>query len=338
MSQRNTLGRLGALGSTTLGLTVTALVVVTLAACGDQPAGGGKADTGPPTAAAPTGDASAPGTPVPTTDAPASTTPSNASPPTLLGVWVMNRSQGGRIAPGPASFFEIWPNRMRVIDLFNARELIVSYRDIGESKIEITGGLAGVFTEPDGSPGIWGVQHEADGTLTLWQPSRVYGLIRDHVKVREHNKGYAFTEADQKARLAANDRLRAMSVAIFRYGAANEGRLPESLDALVESGLLNGAGDAPLDSPLGRVGDGGGDYWLSPAVKLQGRREPRALLAQVLYPDKEILIYDRTSVLRGKGVHAVFFDGHMELMDDESFARARQHVSHEGVNLQLPKR
>ncbi|MHC5113720.1 MAG: hypothetical protein ACYTGP_04755 [Planctomycetota bacterium] len=333
MGHRNTLGTLGLLGILVAGALV--------AGCDDQPAPPPMQPEQPGTTTPP------PATSPVVTETPAGSDPAatDATPPagqgtgTLLGMWIMNRSQGGAgVAPGPAAIFEIMPTRIRITDRFMARDVIMTYRDIGDSKIEVIGGLDGLFTEPDGSPGIWGYIFEVDGTLTLWQPTRVYGFRRDHPIVRERTGGYAFTEEDQTLRFEANDRLRNLSNAVFRYGARHGGKLPESLDALVESGLVQRSGDTPLASPLGPAGDGGGDYWLSPAIKLRGKEEPRVILAQVEFPEKEIMIYDRTSVLRGKGVHAVFFDGHIELLDDESFLAAQRHAAHAGVDLRIPKR
>jgi len=344
MGHRNTLRRLGLLGILVIGAY--------LAGCDDQTAvtssGSDTTNVPPPTntpsdpvsiAAAPATRADPGSTDAGSTDpAPADPAPVAGATNTLFGVWVMNRSQGGRgVAPGPGSIIEIQPTRVRVNDRFKALEIIMTYKDLGGLKLEFIGGPDGMFTEPDGSPGLWGYKFEVDGALTFWQPTRIYGFKRDHPIVRERTVGYQFTDADQLSRLEANARLRQFSNAVFRYGAANGGKLPASLEVLVDAGLLKRAGDRPLASPLGPVGDGDGDYWLSPALKLRGRdKEPRVLLMQVQYPEREILIYDRSSVLRGKGVHAVFFDGHIELMDDESFLAARQHVAHAGLDLKLP--
>ena len=112
-----------------------------------------------------------------------------------------------------------------------------------------------------------------------------------------------------KAREAAKGaqssaQLRQAFMAAATYAQANDGKMPESADALIEANMMT---EQLLTSPDGPAGDGGADYWF----KFNGQ--------EMQYKSDEIVGYDRAMYANTTNVAVLFGDGHVEIMDTWTF-------------------
>ncbi len=120
--------------------------------------------------------------------------------------------------------------------------------------------------------------------------------------------------------------IRQLLMALHTFAAENNDRLPRDWHQLVDDGYIP---DALLDSPLGPVWDGRGDYWLNTALETFGAIDA---------PDRTILVYDRAMAGQHANVVIGFADGHVETVHwRELEIRADEEVNR-GFDLDMPER
>lgn len=117
--------------------------------------------------------------------------------------------------------------------------------------------------------------------------------------------------------------LRQIGIAIHTHAAEHNDRVPASLDAIVDRGYL----EAKPSSPFGPVFDEVGDYWLN--------SKPRRL-SQVANPARTIAAYDRAMYMATFRAAVLFFDGHVEVLENYQLSELMEEEQHEGVDFQLP--
>ena len=121
----------------------------------------------------------------------------------------------------------------------------------------------------------------------------------------------------------AESNMLAILTAITSFAITNQGTMPPNLPALVTAGLLR---QSQLTSPLGPASGNAGDYWLSTA---------RSDINTSMYPDIEIMVYDRASYERGS-VIVGFFDGSLKTMARADFQELRRRLDNATVDFNLP--
>ncbi len=114
--------------------------------------------------------------------------------------------------------------------------------------------------------------------------------------------------------------LKQIHLAGVTYATSNNDRLPESLEPLLANGSL-----VPeiLQSPLGEVGDGKGDYFLRPNAENMFR-------ADVLHG------YSRSSYTHGNAVSVVYGDNYVEQVSFDRFFEILDAPANQGIDWQLP--
>jgi prepilin-type processing-associated H-X9-DG protein len=104
-----------------------------------------------------------------------------------------------------------------------------------------------------------------------------------------------------------------IGMGVMTYAAEFNDQLPASAAILVENGYLT---DDIFQSPVGPVGDGHGDYFLNVSVRK---------MADVKYPNRMILGYDRAMLAERGTTVVLFYDGHVSAMEwDELMEHAAQ--------------
>lgn len=136
----------------------------------------------------------------------------------------------------------------------------------------------------------------------------------------------AMAQAREAARQTrAMAQLRQIAQAVHIHGSEHNNRMPDSLEVLVDAHYIT---SDILDSGVGDVWDGEGDYWLNTSI---GR------LDDVRFPDATILLYDRASYAMGDNVIVVFVDGHARAVPHWEFHNMiNDERTHEGVDFNLP--
>jgi hypothetical protein len=108
-------------------------------------------------------------------------------------------------------------------------------------------------------------------------------------------------QAREQARVTMSAaQVRQLLIAMMTYAAEHDDAAPPGFDALrpyMGPGLLN--------SPLGPVSDGRGDYWMNTTVRR---------LRDCRFPSKQIAFYDRAMYENTHEVAVGFYDGHVETM------------------------
>ncbi len=135
----------------------------------------------------------------------------------------------------------------------------------------------------------------------------------------------ALAKAQQNAKaIQSTSMIRQLLIAMHTYASDHRDASPPSMQAIKE---YLGPGFT-LQSPLGPVHDGQGDYWLNTTFKQ---------LSQVQWPDRQIALYDRAMFANSpRGIAVGFFDGHVQLLELMEFLAMMEEDPNNGTDFNLP--